>query len=77
MYINKKKSNIRNYRNGNIAAHYGYLELLTNNDNLVFTTDAMNYAAHNGHLEVIKWLHTNRFEGCSTYAMNSAAGNGR
>ena len=77
MYINKKKSNIHNYYNGNIAAYYGYLELLKNNDSLVFTANGMNWTARNGHLKVIKWLHTNRSEGCTTYAMNYAAKNGR
>ena len=28
------------------------------------------------HLEVVKWLHENRTEGCSTYVMNYAAENG-
>ena len=37
------------------------------------TTDAMNYAAENGLLNVVKWLHKNRTEGCTTYAMNDAA----
>ena len=76
MYINKKKSNIRNYRNGDIAAYYGYLELLKNNNDLIFTVSAMDWAATCGHLEVIKWLHTNRSEGCNFYAMNWAAYNG-
>jgi hypothetical protein len=76
MYINKKKSNIHNYRNGDIAAYYGYLELLKNNDSLVFTVNAMNWAAGCNHLEVIKWLHKNRSEGCNPYAMNSAADSG-
>ena len=76
MYINKKKSNIHNYRDGDIAAYYGYLELLKNNDSLVFTENAINYAAKNGHLEVTKWLHTNRAEGCTTDAMDYTAKNG-
>jgi hypothetical protein len=77
MYVNKKKSNIHNYRDGDVAAYYGYLGLLKNNDNLVLTENAMNWAAKNGHLEVIKWLHTNRFERCTINAMNWAAQNGR
>ncbi len=36
----------------------------------------MNLAAANGHLEVIKWLHENRNEGCSTWAMDWAVENG-
>ena len=37
---------------------------------------AMTGAAMNGHLEVVKWLHCNRTEGCSASAMNLAAMNG-
>jgi len=43
---------------------------------LEFTKDAMDLAAENGHLEIVKWLHENRTEGCTTNAMNSAARNG-
>jgi hypothetical protein len=34
------------------------------------------WAAKNGHLEFVKWLHENRAEGCSTWAMDGAADNG-
>ncbi|KAL3657633.1 hypothetical protein V7S43_017436 [Phytophthora oleae] len=40
------------------------------------STEAMDYAAANGHLEVVQWLHMNRSEGCTTKAMNSAAKEG-
>lgn len=40
------------------------------------STYAMNWAAHNNHLHIIKWLHENRSEGCNHFAMNSAAANG-
>ena len=33
-------------------------------------------AAISGHLEIIEWLHEDREEGCTTTAMNWAAGNG-
>jgi ankyrin repeat protein len=36
----------------------------------------MNLAAEKGHLEVIKWLHENRDEGCTSDAMDWAAKNG-
>jgi hypothetical protein len=54
-----------------MAAYYGYLGLLKNN-NLVFIVNTMDWAARNNHLEVIKWLHTNRAEGCITDAINYA-----
>lgn len=38
--------------------------------------DAMDLAAEFGHLEVVKWLHEHRSEGCSTNAMDLAASNG-
>ena len=33
----------------------------------------MNWAAINGHLELVKFLHKNRKEGCTEYAMDLAA----
>ncbi|KAG1703744.1 hypothetical protein DVH05_006759 [Phytophthora capsici] len=36
----------------------------------------MDSAAENGHLHVVKWLHENRDEGCTTKAMTCAARNG-
>ena len=36
----------------------------------------MDYAAQFGHLDVVKWLHENRTEGCTTDAMDLAAKNG-
>jgi hypothetical protein len=39
-------------------------------------TDTMDDAAANGHLVVMKWLHTHRSEGCTTAAMDGAAANG-
>ncbi|OWZ20260.1 LOW QUALITY PROTEIN: hypothetical protein PHMEG_0005347 [Phytophthora megakarya] len=43
---------------------------------LVCTTEAMDQAAACNHLDVVKWLHTNRNEGCTTRAIDVAAGNG-
>ena len=36
----------------------------------------MDWAAENGHIEIVKWLHENRTEGCTKHAMNWAAYNG-
>ena len=36
----------------------------------------MNHAAGNGHLNVVKYLHKHRSEGCTTLAMDYAAGYG-
>ena len=33
----------------------------------------MNKAAENGHLDIVKFLHYNRIEGCTTDAMDHAA----
>lgn len=41
-----------------------------------FSQDCMDYAAEHGHLEIIKWLHANRSEGCTEWAMDGAAKNG-
>jgi hypothetical protein len=59
VYPTKKKSNIYDYKDCDTASYYGYLAILKNNHHLNFTSDAMNLAAENGHLEVVKWLHEN------------------
>ncbi len=61
--------------NGDIAARIGYLDGIRYSTNLIFTDDAMDYAARYGHLDVIKWLHENRIEGCTPYAMLWASAN--
>ncbi|GMF14438.1 unnamed protein product [Phytophthora fragariaefolia] len=40
------------------------------------STEPMDDAAANGHLDVVKWLHAHRPEGCTTNAMDCAAANG-
>ena len=37
---------------------------------------AMDFAARNGHLHVVQWIHNNRREGCSKSAMDGASENG-
>lgn len=36
----------------------------------------MDHAAQNGHLNIVQFLHTNRQEGCTNHAMESAAARG-
>jgi hypothetical protein len=65
------------------AARNGELEILQSTDlkTVDGSLDAMNWAAFNGHLDVVKWLHVDRrmrnynFEktGCSKYAIVFAA----
>lgn len=51
-----------------------FLHELDNDDGIeVCTTDAMNTAAADGHLDIVKWLHENRSEGCTTVALTYAA----
>ncbi len=76
MFPEKTSTSLDNYRSGDIAAYYGYLSLIKHNINLLFTKDAMNWVAERDHLDVVKWLHQNRKEGCTTNAMDLAANNG-
>jgi hypothetical protein len=39
------------------------------------TVAALDLSSGNGHLEVVKWLHHNREEGCTAFAMDLAADN--
>ncbi len=39
----------------------------------LMTKWTMDWAACNGHLEVVKWLHVNSTEGCTAHAMDWAA----
>ena len=41
-------------------------------DRLRFTSRTMDRAAAGGHLDVVRWLHENRTEGCTTRAMDRA-----
>ena len=61
MYPGKKTSNYYSYKNGDLAAAHGYLELIKERHNfMVFTVAAMESAAKKGHLDVVQWLHVNR-----------------
>ena len=62
--------------NGDIAAKLGYLTHISRPYIKLNYTYAMDRAAKNGHLEVIKWLHHNCTECCTESAMNNAAENG-
>lgn len=62
------------------AARNGHLDVIICLDDVfgssMCTLEAMNAAAGSGHLEIVKWLHTNRNDGCTTTAMDEAAANG-
>ncbi|GMF10268.1 unnamed protein product [Phytophthora lilii] len=60
------------------AAGKGYLQALQwgLDHGGVCSTQAMDMAASNGHLEVVKWLHHHHTDGCTTQALDSAARNG-
>jgi hypothetical protein len=52
-----KTSTYSNYKSGDLAAKHGYLSLIIERGNeLEFSADAMDWAAGNGHIEVVKWL---------------------
>ena len=44
--------------------------------NVEWNQQVMDYAAKYGYLTIVKWLHENRMEGCTTKAMDYAAENG-
>lgn len=75
MYPNNKTTNFYDYRNGNVAASYGYLSLIKEKKDLIFTTAAIDSACEYGHLEVARYLYYTRTEGCTPLAMNWASSN--
>lgn len=76
MFPNKIASNFYNYKDGDTVASHGYLDLIKENTGLFFTKFAIDNAARNGHLEVIKFIYEFRTEGCIYLAMNCAMGGG-
>lgn len=51
------------------------LSALPSNPHLL-NTNSMDWAAKNGHLDIVKWLHENSTEGCTKRAMDMAAEEG-
>jgi hypothetical protein len=59
------------------AIKYGSLYYLNKHKKtIIWKKSFMDLAARFGQLEVVKWLHENRTEGCTVEAMNKAASNG-
>ena len=78
MYPGKKTGNWYTWdASGNVAASNGYLSLIKDREaSLNFIPYDMDCVAERGHLEIVKWLHFNRTEGCTTKAMDCAAEKG-
>ncbi|EGG18382.1 hypothetical protein DFA_03876 [Cavenderia fasciculata] len=62
------------------AANHGNLSVIEYfhqlNNHCQFTTNHMDYASRNGHLEIVKFLHFNRSEGCTQSAIDNASEGG-
>ncbi|EGG22276.1 hypothetical protein DFA_04394 [Cavenderia fasciculata] len=58
--------------------HFIYNHISNNkkNDKILWTTEVMDLAAKNGHIEIVKFLSEHRTEGATNRAMDMAAGNG-
>lgn len=72
MFSNRKASNLDEYRNGDFAASNGYLSLIKENSNLIFTASAVDFACENGHLETAQYLYYYRTEGCTSNVLGDA-----
>jgi hypothetical protein len=60
-----------------VAARNGELAVLKRMPTSISGTHmAMNWAAEQGYLPIVQWLHANRTVGCNTCAMDWAAGSG-
>jgi hypothetical protein len=73
-------SGLEDARLVDLVATMGKMEtlrfLLQSEDGGRCTSDAMDGAAANGHLEIVQFLHSQRTEGCTVAAMDGAARNG-
>ncbi|EFA78726.1 hypothetical protein PPL_08187 [Heterostelium album PN500] len=60
------------------AAEHGFMEIVIylHENGWPSSSAAIDFAAGNGHLDVVKYLFTNRTEGCTIVAVNKSAGNG-
>ena len=69
-----KGKKYKDWTDGTKAARLGYLNLIKekhkHSEHMVFTTATMDWAAAYGRLEIVKWLHENRSEGCTPWAMD-------
>ena len=62
---------------GDWVSEYGHITILKEKSIvLTFTKYAMDLAATYGHLDIVKWLHENRKEGCTVHAMDASAQHG-
>jgi len=76
MWVGQRKATLDNYRDGDIAAYYGYVYVMKHNDNLRYSVDAIDGAAQNGQLAAVMFVCENRYSQCTTQAMDCAASNG-
>lgn len=76
MYPRKKTCNYYKFKSGDVAVFHGYFGLMKERKDLEYTKNAMDWAAGKGYLEIVKFLHENRKEGCTKYAMTWAMENG-
>jgi hypothetical protein len=76
IHSKQKGKAYKDWTDGDLAARRGYLELIkakaAEGAEMKFSTDAMDQAAGKGYLDVVKWLHENRTEGCTHWAIDQA-----
>lgn len=75
-YKDKRSCNFYDYVDGDIAATNGYLGLIQQSKQLIFTNVAVDEACANNHLQVAQYLYYNRTEGCTIAAIKIAITNG-
>lgn len=76
MFPGFRTNNLYNYRDGYAAIKQDYLTLIKENNNLVFPLNSIDFAAMNGRLDIIKYLHINNLSECTIGAMDFAAAYG-
>lgn len=56
MFLGQKSSNFYNYSSGDTAASRGYLGLMKERNDFQYSLEAIDCAAENGHIKVIKFF---------------------
>ena len=76
--LHKEDNIFKHFKLSSFISFKGHMDVIKyiNSNNVKFSPYEMGCAAGHGHLDVVIWLHKNRIEECTKWAMNYAAAYG-